>query len=127
MMVGDNIYHRNSKDGAWHQEDSHHSLPDGTVNQHNLSNDTQTNVVLIADVFYYFGSCAPIVPENISNDLGYKNGRSYRKYLVSAQAAQLLQWLTSTYSGSENTVIGDPFDFHKSNARYSAETNKVST
>src|SRR6056297_2740084 len=37
-LVGDNIYHR--ENGKWVQEDSHHSNPDGTLNEHNLKTDT---------------------------------------------------------------------------------------
>lgn len=38
---GDNIYHRGGK--KWRQEDSHHSLADGSPNVRNIDNDTQTD------------------------------------------------------------------------------------
>lgn len=50
---GDNIYH---KAGAqFIQADSHHSYEDGSPNQHNIDNDTQTDRVLIAEQFIYWG------------------------------------------------------------------------
>lgn len=55
VMFGDNIYHH-LKDGSWMQEDSHHTNPDGSINQHNLERDTgKTDRVLVADEFFYFG------------------------------------------------------------------------
>ncbi|MFZ4394550.1 MAG: hypothetical protein ACOYOU_02870 [Kiritimatiellia bacterium] len=126
MMVGDNIYHRHTPVSEWKQEDSHHSLPDGSANQHNLRNDTQTNAVLVSDLFYYFGSKAPVVPTTLLAALTYRNGRSHRRYKMSAPAQMLTQWFAKTFAGRQNTVFGDPFDFDNSSARYSAETNKVS-
>ena len=62
MMIGDNIYHRVSKSGKWHQADSHHSQPDGTPDLYNVGQDTSTNRVLLSHHFFYFGSKAPVVP-----------------------------------------------------------------
>src|SRR5205809_3695195 len=36
MLVGDNIYHRDSQSAVWRQEDSHHSSDDGTANLYNV-------------------------------------------------------------------------------------------
>lgn len=55
-MYGDNIYHHVGEE--WHQEDSHHSLMDGSINYHNLNRDTSADVVLISDEFFYFGKSA---------------------------------------------------------------------
>ena len=56
---GDNIYHH--VNGEWVQEPSHHSKIDG-MNLINLTRDTQTDRVLIADEFYYFGGDAIMLP-----------------------------------------------------------------
>ena len=61
MMVGDNIYYRDSA-GHWHQADSHHSKTDGSVNPHNLRNDTKTDKVLISRQFFYFGAGRAVGP-----------------------------------------------------------------
>jgi hypothetical protein len=58
---GDNIYHRDAH-GKWVQEDSHHSLPGGEINVVNLTDDTQTDRVLVSSEFWYFGAHAPLIP-----------------------------------------------------------------
>ena len=59
-MYGDNIYHHVGEE--WMQEFSHHSMPDGSINDVNLNRDTQTDRVLIAQEFYYFGNNAVDMP-----------------------------------------------------------------
>lgn len=59
-MYGDNIYHHVGN--TWMQEPSHHSKEDGGINYLNLNRDTQTNRVLIAPEFYYFGNNAINIP-----------------------------------------------------------------
>lgn len=124
MVAGDNIYLKNQEDGTWSQADSHHSNPDGTINISNLENDTQTDNVLISNRFYYFGNSAPEVPQAIFNSINYKNGIGHRNYALE-ECMDLLQWLETNFSDSLNKVVGKPFDFDASTARYSAETNKI--
>ncbi|QJI13628.1 hypothetical protein HKK58_14160 [Pseudomonas sp. ADAK22] len=120
MIVGDNIYWK--KDGDWQQLNSHHSFPDGSPNPHNIKNDTQTDVVLISDYFFYFGAGAVIIPEKILKDLGYANGRDHRKFPLH-QAQPLIDYLEREYEA--NRLYGDPYDFELAKSRYSAENNKV--
>lgn len=61
QLFGDNIYHRVST-GHWVQADSHHSY-DGSINLHNVENDTQSQGVLIGQRFAYWGSAALRVPD----------------------------------------------------------------
>ena len=58
---GDNIYHHDG-DGNWIQEDSHHSLIGGGLNQANLERDTSADVVLASDEFTYWGENAVLPP-----------------------------------------------------------------
>lgn len=54
-LYGDNIYHH-AEDDTWMQENSHHSLEDGSINKENLDRDTShTDRVLIANDYFYFG------------------------------------------------------------------------
>ena len=124
MMVGDNIYHRESKTGTWVQRDSHHSNHDGSANEHNVMNDTKANRVLLSRHFFYFGRLAPIVPADILQKVGYRNGRNYRVY-SDAVCAPLIRWLLDSYPNSVNLVEGDPFDFDSSERRYSVHDNRV--
>lgn len=63
QAYGDNIYHREKNNDTWIQEDSHHSFPNGLLNQHNLDRDTKTDKILISNDFYYWGNNAIEVPE----------------------------------------------------------------
>lgn len=72
-MYGDNIYHHVG--GEWMQEFSHHSMSDGSINYVNLNKDTQTDRVLIAKEFYYFGNNAITIPQRF--DLLIRRGRNH--------------------------------------------------
>jgi hypothetical protein len=124
MLVGDNIYHYDSKARQWRQADSHHSNSDGSVNQHNLRNDTKTDKVLLSRHFFYFGMKAPVVPERLLAAIGFANGRNYRVFDADA-CVKLIQWLHTSYPSLLNTVAADPWDFHQSEKRYSAGDNKI--
>ena len=61
QAFGDNIYHR-AGDGAWTQENSHHSFHDGSANPENVDHDTEVDRVLISDKFTYWGGKGPEIP-----------------------------------------------------------------
>lgn len=61
QAYGDNIYHHNSH-GKWLQENSHHSLEDGSLNSANVTHDTSHPRVLISDDFAYWGGSGPEIP-----------------------------------------------------------------
>ena len=124
-MVGDNIYYRGTPQGPWVQVDSHHSMGDGTINIHNLNRDTKADRVLISRHFYYFGEDAPKVPTSILNNLGFSNGIGHRTYTEAACKA-FLEWLSRRFNRCLNQVVNDPFDFNRSDARYSVKTDRVS-
>ena len=63
QAYGDNIYHRPSRNCAWQQLPSHHSLHDGQPNPANVEPDTGVNRVLISDHFAYWGCMAPTIPQ----------------------------------------------------------------
>jgi hypothetical protein len=124
MMMGDNIYHRENEDDQWTQEDSHHSNPDGTTEWWNVEQDTGADRILHSSRFVYFGKNAIPVPEDIFRELGYKNGRNHRTF-QDARCRRLLEWIENEAKGNWNTVLGDPFQFHLSSARYSKEAGKI--
>lgn len=123
MMLGDNIYSQN-ENGEWEQAHSHHSLPDGSVNIHNLKRDTKSPQVLLSDHFYYFGSSAPVIPEQVLTELRYKNKVGHRVFDFAA-AENIVKWIEDEYKDSLNRVVSDPFNFDKSEAHYSVKTNKI--
>lgn len=124
LMLGDNIYHRETLEAEWEQEDSHHSNPDGTPDRSNIKNDTGSNRVLTSSQFIYFGVNAPSVPPLIFEQMGYNNQRNHRTYKID-EAEKLLQWFDVASSGILGAIAGDPFQFRESAARYSAGSNKI--
>ena len=124
MQVGDNIYHRSGVDGSWEQADSHHSLPDGSPNPHNVSRDTSADRVLISRHFFYFGKNAPLVPPLILSTLGYRNNIGHRTF-PAVRCDDLLEWFYRQFQKELNQVLGQPFQFQHSQARYSAASDKV--
>jgi hypothetical protein len=124
MLLGDNIYWHDETNNLWHQAHSHHSLSDGSLNEYNKDRDTQSSNVLLSSHFYYFGSAAPQVPDNIFRDMGYENKIGHRRFNLQ-QAEPLINWLQETYPDSINLVLADPFDFDRSEAHYSVNTNRI--
>jgi len=124
MMVGDNVYHRDTATGDWIQEDSHHSNQDGSTNMTNFQRDTQTDKVLISNHFCYFGSAAPPIDlESIS----YKNGMGYsKKALANTQVAALVKGIEEKNWRNRNVVIADPFNFEQAEKRVDQGTSKIS-
>jgi len=123
MMVGDNIYHRDTE-GDWLQEHSHHSAPDGSPDIVNVQNDTKVNKVLISDRFLYFGSIAPALPPRIFESLNYQNVRAPRHFPV-GEAGLLIEWFEKAEERAPWRLLGDPFEFRDSSAYYSGEKGRV--
>jgi hypothetical protein len=125
QMVGDNIYHKNEA-GNWIQEDSHHSLPDGSPNPENISRDTgSTTNVLISDYFLYFGKAA--IQVNLDS-IGYHNNiRDYKKENLSASShgPSLIENILKTYGASINLVQSDPYHFSESHKRVDQQSGKI--
>lgn len=122
--VGDNIYHRASETDPWLQEDSHHSQPDGSQDDYNTRSDTKTNKILLSRHFLYFGRAAVEVPKELLEEVGYTNGRGHRVFR-NGKGAPLVEWLSRIFLSNFNMILGDPFDFDQSSARYSYRTDKV--
>ena len=105
---GDNIYHRNSVTGRWHQEDSHHSCEDGTPNCRNVARDTRVNRVLASDDFYYWGGHGPEIPITFRKDV-CKRGPGHKGNLPVKIVAKCIAWLRSFERGYR----GDPLEWDK--------------
>lgn len=123
-MLGDNIYHK-SADGEWIQEDSHHSNPDGTINETNLSRDTGScDQVLISNHFFYFGKSA--IPVDLDT-IEYKSKPGFKKIdLASSHAGRdLIKTICRNNTSNTNLVIDDPCQFMDSHRRVDQGTGKV--
>lgn len=123
MMVGDNIYHRKSKNSPWIQEDSHHSNQDGSTNLDNLQRDTKSFNVLISELYFYFGSEAPVI--NL-NSIGYSNSRNYSKKSIGEQSiSTFICNMVRKYKENKNIIMADPFNFNIASKRVDQKTGKI--
>lgn len=111
QMYGDNIYHFDNESGEWMQKNSHHSLPNGTVNGHNLERDLSGKYVLISEHFYYFRKSAVEIPEKFKSELctptqGHKN-------VDKDLALKFIDWLSKNYRPGRHDdplLFGDSFE-----------------
>ena len=124
MMIGDSIYCRDNENNEWSQLNSHHSQPDGFPDASNIARDTSTDRVLVSKHFIYFGKKAPDVPEAILDALNYENRIGHRVYPLT-EADDLLSWIAKECEGDFNRVLGDPYQFRMSGARYSAGRDRI--
>lgn len=110
---GDNIYHRDAQ-GAWQQENSFHSLPDGEPNPLNRDHDTHSDRVLIGREFVYFGGSGPLVPDQFRNWEGKDvcAGRAYKKHFPPEMSAAVISWAMALGSGRR----GEPADWSRLSA-----------
>ncbi len=124
MMVGDNIYHQQTDNDSWIQEDSHHSNSDGTYNLENLKRDTFSVNILISEHFYYFGKSAQTVD---LASIDYKNhiGQS-KKHLSDNKVMGFINKIEQQNKSGINLVMDEPFDFLSASKRVNQATRKIS-
>jgi len=104
QAFGDNIYSRRAGIRGWNQLNSHHSLRDGRPNPQNTENDTQTNRVLIATDFVYWGGKGPKIPARF--DICAKRG--HRKNFSEETKTDLIEWIQSS---GEHGYLSEPLDW----------------
>lgn len=117
QLFGDNIYHRNGN-GHWIQEDSHHSLPDGSPNPRNIANDTKSAGVLVGYRFAYWGSKAVLVPETLLDFDGETLliNRGYRRHFSTGFVHQFVEWFEEL---GVQGYIAPPHRWERKNSKWS--------
>jgi hypothetical protein len=108
QAFGDNIYHRPPGTRGWKQANSHHSLPDGRPNPKNIRHDTQTDRVLVAERFAYWGANGPRIPKDFRSFQGYDlcvAGQGHKSNFPPSLVAAFIQWFNSL---EEQGYIGPP-------------------
>lgn len=108
---GDNIYHR-APDGSWLQEESFHSLADGTPNPANLERDTHSEKVLIGGDFAYWGGDGPAIPDRFRDHDGDDicAGRGYRRHFAEGLPEAFLEWASGLGASGR---VGAPADWSR--------------
>ena len=115
QAFGDNIYHRDHR-GGWRQENSHHSLADGSENQRNIANDTQTDRVLVSGDYVYWGGEGPSLPRRLRDHGGVDicAGRNHKSNCFpDPMIAMFIRWVR----GRKDTgYAGIPLDWRNRSA-----------
>ena len=109
---GDNIYHRDPANGSWIQEDSRHSLEDGSPNPDHIARDTRYPFVLVAEEFYFWGTSGPKVPARFRNWKGHdlvQSARNYKYKFPPSMSDSVADWIRS---GTESRYISEPAEFY---------------
>ena len=103
LAFGDNIY--NFANDKWSQLNSHHSRSNGTPNCDNIENDTQTDRVLVATQYAYWGGTGPKIPASLRDYDGHDIciGRGYKHHFPDGMEDEFIAWFLSLgvqgYSG----------------------------
>ncbi len=113
QAFGDNIYHHNPGSQVWIQENSHHSNADGTANQRNIANDTQTDRVLVSDDYVYWGGEGPKIPARFRDYEGIDlcAGRGHKNGFPAPLILHFIEWIRSH---GEHGYLGVPLDWRRS-------------
>jgi len=92
LRYGDNIYHRNGRP-TYCQEDSFHSLEDGSLSLGDLQRDTGwTDKVLVGHDFAYWGRKGVPLPDD--HKCFVKKGPGHKQTFSDEQIATLMAWLS---------------------------------
>lgn len=110
QAFGDNIYHKDAKTGRWRQQDSHHSLPDGTPNKNNIAHDTRVDRILVGDEYVYWGGNGPLIPKRFRNYQGHDlcTRRGHKNKFPDKMVNDFIAWLRAR---DEKGYCGDPLDW----------------
>lgn len=104
QRYGDNIYHHVGKENAYRQEDSFHSLEDGTLSLGDLQRDTgSTDKILIGHDFAYWGVKGIKLPDHLKCFV--KKGPGHKYKFKDEQVAHFMEWLADH---PERGYIGEP-------------------
>jgi hypothetical protein len=98
QSCGDNIYFRASAGPVWHQRDSFHSGPDGSMIPDHVAHDTGVDRVLISSDFAYFGGEGPKFPDKLQDQKGrhlYKMGIGVTHFDDTKLISSFEQWIRS--------------------------------
>lgn len=104
LRYGDNIYHRNATGEGYQQEDSFHSLEDGSLSLGDRQRDTGwTDKILIGHNFAYWGRKGINMPEHLKCFV--KKGPGHKATFTEEQIAALMAWLEQQ---PQRGYIGEP-------------------
>lgn len=111
QWFGDNVYHHSHDTGRWLQENCHHSRHNGRAYLANIQNDTQTDRILVANDFVYWGALAPKIPSRLRRGVDLcKAGPGHKSNFSEEFVGRVIDWLRSLPPWG---YAGDPAEFSK--------------
>ena len=111
QAFGENIYHRESDSVEWDQENSHHTYSDGTTNFNNVSNDTQSDRILLSNDFVYWGGDGPKLPSEFTGSMiDIRARRGYRNKFPEPLLKSFVDWMRNI---GESGYVGKPLDWQR--------------
>ena len=116
QLYGDNIYHTDVETQKIIQENSHHSLDDGSININNYNRDIPGKYVLVSTNYWYWGVEAPLIPKEFFKIV--KSGIGQKKIKDKEEIDNFFKWLLSF---EERHYIGKPCQFSGEFKRYNGK------
>lgn len=114
VRFGDNIYHREGRQGDWIQADSRHSKDNAIANLENLKRDTRsTDRVLISDDFIFWGDQAPMLPRGL--EAIHIARQNHKDDFSENEVAAFHSWVKGL---NVRGRVGDPVDWADRYAKY---------
>ncbi len=109
QSFGDNIYFKDDTD-RWYQQDSHHSYCNGTLNPHNIRNDTRTDRILLSTDYTYWGGSRPEIPLRFRDYNGFDicAMRYHKSQFPEILVSDFITWLLSL---DERGYLDAPLDW----------------
>jgi hypothetical protein len=106
QCYGDNIYHKVPNSNKYIQENSHHSLEDGSINIKNYKRDISGKYVLISKKYWYFGEKAILLPKTFLGIVKERQG-----YIKTSDESLINKLFLLLLKQEESGYIGRPYDF----------------
>lgn len=115
--LGDNIYYQNEQGDLVQVEN-----PPAHDDDSNRKKDKQSNSVLVADLFWYFGDQGPELPSELCEKVvkGYKSSSRSGRKKPSKHLGELIDWISERY---EPGVHGEPRDNSGGSCSCRSKTN----
>ncbi len=105
QIFGDNFYFKDEKTNNWKQDLSAHSF---NSREKHIKTDTSSEIVLIAEEFYYFGDARIEIPEEFKGICKKGPGMKYKN--LEEIGVSLVEWVQNSF---EQGILGDPISWQE--------------
>ena len=107
QIFGDNFYYRDEQTNIWNQDLSAHSFKN---KQKHIKTDTGSEMVLLAEEFYYFGIARIKIPEKFEGICKKGPGMKYKG--LTEIGPLFVEWVQNSF---DKGIHGDPISWQEYN------------